>query len=768
MNRRRCLLALATLSLATGAVASTALAHGGHQPEHRRSGQSVAVPTIQAYEARDLVLPEGIPDRFGVELAIEGSTFRLDLLRYSMRTAGFQVLVDHGDGLLQPESVPAPRTYRGTVEGVPGSAAVGSLRDGALSLFIDLPDGRQYVVEPAANFDPAQPRGRHLVYRTENTTPLPGVCGNELRDMLIPDLVKSEPDGAGGEGGIAGTGLNVAEIGFDADFEFFQKNGSSVPQTIDDIETIFGVVKFIYERDLSITYEVSTIVVRADASDPYTATDAGDLLCEFRTAWNSAPESSIQRDMAQLFTGKNLVGSTIGLAWIGVVCNANGFDCGAFGNLAYSIVESKYGSATLNQRVSLSCHEMGHNWSASHCDGDGDCHIMCSSNGGCNGIGGPNLRFGFLAMDEVGAFKGTVSCDQVLPDPLSLPFLDTFPSGSISTSKWIFVNGALLSSGATNEPSAPNSLNLDSSGSNPYQPDEIRSNYMLLDGLANVKLSYYTEHKGVESGKSLFVEYLDDNLVWTLINTITSDGVDQSSFDFFEHVLPANAMHDEFRIRFRTDGTSSSDDWYIDDVAVSEFDPAPSNDECANAIVVFPGSTAFSTQGATNSSPTLPGSCDEGSGTAIAADIWYAFIPGCSGTATVSTCGAADFNTRLAAYDLALGCPGANALPVACNDNDPECTAGTSKMMFPVAAGSAYYVRVGGVSGSGSGTITFSCEAGLPPCPEDLNGDGTVDGADLGEMLGGWGGSGAADLNGDGTVDGADLGQLLGAWGTCS
>lgn len=46
----------------------------------------------------------------------------------------------------------------------------------------------------------------------------------------------------------------------------------------------------------------------------------------------------------------------------------------------------------------------------------------------------------------------------------------------------------------------------------------------------------------------------------------------------------------------------------------------------------------------------------------------------------------------------------------------------------------------------------------------DLNGDGIVDGADLGALLGQWGQRGTADLNGDGTVDGADLGALLGAW----
>lgn len=46
----------------------------------------------------------------------------------------------------------------------------------------------------------------------------------------------------------------------------------------------------------------------------------------------------------------------------------------------------------------------------------------------------------------------------------------------------------------------------------------------------------------------------------------------------------------------------------------------------------------------------------------------------------------------------------------------------------------------------------------------DLNDDGTVDGADLGLLLGNWGTPCLGDLNGDFTVDGADLGVLLGNW----
>jgi len=58
-------------------------------------------------------------------------------------------------------------------------------------------------------------------------------------------------------------------------------------------------------------------------------------------------------------------------------------------------------------------------------------------------------------------------------------------------------------------------------------------------------------------------------------------------------------------------------------------------------------------------------------------------------------------------------------------------------------------------------------EPAAPPCPQDLNGDNVVDGADLGTLLSAWGGPGPADFNGDGVVDGADLGTLLSAWGPC-
>ncbi|MCH2160455.1 MAG: hypothetical protein MK085_01140 [Phycisphaerales bacterium] len=63
--------------------------------------------------------------------------------------------------------------------------------------------------------------------------------------------------------------------------------------------------------------------------------------------------------------------------------------------------------------------------------------------------------------------------------------------------------------------------------------------------------------------------------------------------------------------------------------------------------------------------------------------------------------------------------------------------------------------------------LTLEVEVGAAGDPADINGDGLVNGADLGLLLSSWGPCPPpcpADINGDGAVNGADLGLLLASW----
>ncbi len=198
--------------------------------------------------------------------------------------------------------------------------------------------------------------------------------------------------------------------------------------------------------------------------------------------------------------------------------------------------------------------------------------------------------------------------------------------------------------------------------------------------------------------------------------------------------------------------------------------PPPANDDCVSATPVTPGAYAFDTTGATTSTPTVAASCTDGAGTAINKDVWFRYVPECNGTATISTCGAAAFDTRIVVYQGTLGCPTAATAVFACNDDSAGCGSLTSSVSFETTDAQQYWVRIGSKANvGGAGTVTFTCQPSAPACPADIDGNGAVDGGDLATLLGSWGTCAgcAADIDGNGAIDGGDLAALLGSWGAC-
>lgn len=143
------------------------------------------------------------------------------------------------------------------------------------------------------------------------------------------------------------------------------------------IAGILNSVDGIYESQLNTGITLTYQQCWTNAStDPYTSTNASTRLSQFRNYWQ-ANRTSVHRDAAHMWTGVDLDGPTVGIAWVAVTCNNPGYSYG---------LSQDYSPSAL--AVRLTAHEIGHNLSATHdnetpvcsgvsCSGSGP--IMCSS-----------------------------------------------------------------------------------------------------------------------------------------------------------------------------------------------------------------------------------------------------------------------------------------------------------------------------------------------------------------------------------------------------
>jgi hypothetical protein len=325
-----------------------------------------------------------------IPLDLGGRRVTLVLEPSHLRAPDFHVLVQTEDGALHETPAAPAANYRGTVLEIPGSVVGGTIRNGQMHAALALGDGRMFFVQPLSELDPASDPDRHAVYDAADVVDVGGSCATSEPQAIVPPMVE------GGEATEA-TVIRTAELAFDADFEFFTLNGSSVNATVADIENVMSAVNTVYERDCSLTHQITTIIVRSVASDPYTSTDPAQILTEFRNAWN-ASQTGVARDVAHLMTGKNIDGGIIGISSVGAVCNRS---------RAYGVSQSRFAS-NQGARCALTAHELGHSWNAVHCDGTTPCNIMCSSVGGCSGIGLPN--FEPMGKGAITSFAATLGC----------------------------------------------------------------------------------------------------------------------------------------------------------------------------------------------------------------------------------------------------------------------------------------------------------------------------------------------------------------------
>lgn len=320
--------------------------------------------TLTDGEVVDLEFVQGPHDITFVEIIIDGEEYTLELHPYSVRSDNFILKEQLADGSLL-DRIPGPvRTVKGALQEDKGSQVYGSLLDEGLHAKIVMTNGRTLFIEPVSSkIDEVEFAGRHVVYRPTDTMPHPGKCGmvggnlHSFEGVRIANERRRRHNGGGPAYPRGGSGgIQVAEVAVDADFEYFSDYGS-VQATLARMELIINVVNNQYEQDVEIRHIISGAVIRSDPADPYTSTDAVTLLNQFRNEWLNN-QQAIPRDVAHLFTGKEINGGTIGIAFnIGVICT----------NQAYCLSQSDFNGA-LVCATDLTAHELGHLWNGSHCN----------------------------------------------------------------------------------------------------------------------------------------------------------------------------------------------------------------------------------------------------------------------------------------------------------------------------------------------------------------------------------------------------------------
>lgn len=150
-------------------------------------------------------------------------------------------------------------------------------------------------------------------------------------------------------------------------------------------------------------------------------------------------------------------------------------------------------------------------------------------------------------------------------------------------------------------------------------------------------------------------------------------------------------------------------------------DPAaPSNDCPSGAIAVGDNEVlSFDTELANTVGPDEAACASGENDLPIWRDLWYSWTASDEGTMTASTCGIAQFDTKIAAYDV-TDLVDFGELPqfiITCNEDcvdDPEFF--SSELTIPVEAGRSYLFRLGGyLDAFGSGDISFNYAPPVQP-----------------------------------------------------
>ena len=179
-------------------------------------------------------------------------------------------------------------------------------------------------------------------------------CANVSHASNAADLyeiVAAEVSATSSQGPGATTQIDLAIIG---DYEFTNAKGANAQA---ELVTRMNNVDGIFSSQLGVQLNVNRVDIYPTNNDPFTdQRDPGELLTELVQHRNETA-TQYENGLSHLFTGRELAGTTAGIAYTGVLCDRR-FGAGL-----------TQGNHSVALDSLIAAHEIGHNFGAPH-DGD--------------------------------------------------------------------------------------------------------------------------------------------------------------------------------------------------------------------------------------------------------------------------------------------------------------------------------------------------------------------------------------------------------------